>query len=106
MDDDRELLAKAANAAGYPLGVSGDGFFIAGAHPLKLWNPLEDDGDALRLLVKLGLSLETEPDTSFAHPYEKEWEGQEVAHLSDPHGATRRAIVLAAAAMLATGEQP
>ncbi|CAB4155802.1 hypothetical protein UFOVP662_23 [uncultured Caudovirales phage] len=65
------------------------------------WNPLEDDGDALRLAVKLGLILGT-----YAHyvtvdllsPNDRietitVWHSQ----TNDPYAATRRAIVRAAA---------
>ena len=45
---DRELLEAAAKAAGYVHYHPGDGFY-------QTWNPLTDDGDALRLAVKLGL---------------------------------------------------
>lgn len=51
---DRELLELAAKAAGE---VAGD--WIGNPHymngVLMRWNPLTDDGDALRLAVKLGL---------------------------------------------------
>jgi hypothetical protein len=65
------------------------------------WNPLTDDGDALRLAVKLNLevSFDNEPDgpivcvdSSFIDiPYMIEDLGK------DPYTATRRAIVRAAA---------
>ena len=47
---DRELLELAAKAAGMPTHTDGVGFVMA-HHPS--WNPLTDDGDALRLAVKL-----------------------------------------------------
>lgn len=111
---DRELLEAAAKAAGIVLsavivwdemdqciwrhepdcdGVSG------------YWNPLVDDGDALRLAVKLGLSYmlilnvgrtgaSVEFDDNPAAALER--------HGNGPYAATRRAIVRAAAAIGAT----
>ncbi len=56
---DRELLGLAAKAAGIALRWPGAG---SGLHPRRTdddswntWNPLEDDGDALRLAVKLNV---------------------------------------------------
>ena len=67
MTDDRELLELAAKAAG--MNVSWDHYdpdYCAGAEGMflngerspdnsKYWNPLTNDGDALRLAVKLGI---------------------------------------------------
>lgn len=58
--NDRELLELAAKAAGIQLR-----FLSTGAGPVPFsdgprvgeWNPLTDDGDALRLAVKLGISV-------------------------------------------------
>ena len=60
---DRELLELAAKAAGVdfytPEGMDtpwcGRGFYLRG---YVVWNPLSDDGDALRLAVKLRLDIE------------------------------------------------
>ena len=63
---DRELLELAAKAAGYTVNASmqaerdaigaGDvGLWIDGIR--TCWNPLTDDGDALRLAVKLSISV-------------------------------------------------
>lgn len=105
---DKELLELAAKAAGIDPGDSGpityyapDGIWIANGNnnTEKFWNPLTDDGDALRLAVKLNLLLMPypldnairvtrldQPDTivSFGTP-------------PDPCAATRRAITRAAA---------
>jgi hypothetical protein len=93
--DDRELLRLAAKAAGIeavkdPSGVMRD---CTGSNPLMNifsapeWNPLTDDGDALRLAVKLKLlSPELDPRIATA-PLDSEY----------PYAATRRAIVRAAA---------
>lgn len=58
---DRELIELAAKAAGkdltkhewFPLG----GFFRGVGDVSDWWNPLTDDGDALRLAVKLRLNI-------------------------------------------------
>ena len=62
--NDRELLEMAAKAAGLPMceewdcAADGDGILIgAGNGDLKPWNPLTDDGDALRLAHALGMQL-------------------------------------------------
>ena len=90
---DRELLEMAAKAIGLEEAKMRIEF--------NQWNPLEDDGDALRLAVKLGLILGT-----YAHyvtvdllsPNDRietitVWHSQ----TNDPYAATRRAIVRAAA---------
>lgn len=103
MSADRELLELAAKAAGYA-----EWDWLSADHWMNVydeqgrqssWNPLTDDGDALRLAVKLGI--------------DPEWGGFDVEvckqhsgarnfcyvepHDSDPYAATRRAIVRAAA---------
>lgn len=52
---DRELLELAAKAAGYDVMRTVSGHLVV---DFKIWNPLEDDGDALRLLFALQLNLE------------------------------------------------
>lgn len=67
---DREMLELAAKAAGLHIdksetnggGIGNDGFCITGDamldwHNNIRWNPLRDDGDALRLAVKLRINL-------------------------------------------------
>ena len=60
--NDRELLELAAKAAGMRLHVWGtkgaENFADLDAHQGGRWNPLSDDGDALRLAVKLHISIE------------------------------------------------
>ena len=55
---DRELLELAAKAAGYPPEWKG-AIKIAVDAPAyeRKWNPLADDGDALRLAVKLRIKI-------------------------------------------------
>lgn len=60
MKTDRELLELAAKAAGVEVEFDKDGdphidVPIGGFS--GLWNPLKDDGDALRLAVDLNLTL-------------------------------------------------
>lgn len=102
--NDRELLELAAKAAGYSKCLFCE---LSGGQPalyvddgvVGLWAPLTDDGDALRLAVKLNLWLHAEEYGASARCAGGAWLGCE-AHL---HGgieaATRRAIVRAAAAI-------
>lgn len=105
---DRELLELAAKAAG--LGgfrycenwrgmaewIESDGGWFGG----RSWNPLRDDGDALRLAVKFGLRVDV-ADEDVRAEYGLRTCGR-VGIASEPHGdnvcaSTRRAIVRAAA---------
>ena len=110
MPHDRDLLELAAKAAGYTEFMwveSYDDYYWYGPSwglqiggiDAPVWNPLEDDGDALRLAVKLEIDIDfvshhapgrlvvfTDGNWSeFCDP--------------DPLAATRRAIVRAAAAL-------
>jgi hypothetical protein len=92
---DRELLEMAAKAAGYRLEwhiprAGSDEPHIEGID----WNPLTDDGDALRLAVKLRIDLLHAFDTRTAMA---ENTSGYAAEGQDPCAATRRAIVRAAA---------
>lgn len=98
---DRELLELAAKAAGYVLDADGDRLDQRenGGSPMA-WNPLTDDGDALRLAVTIRGSVEVwggssnnGPCTTFEHD---EFSLVE-KHGDDPYAATRRAVVRAAA---------
>lgn len=110
MSTDKELLEMAARASGYARmiwrdetpyvssSMNGDDFLA--------WNPLTDDGDALRLAVKLsqldgGLALLLNSRlNSFGvmqcYTNESVVSPAENMH-NDPYAATRRAIVRAAA---------
>ena len=101
---DRELLELAAKAAGVELIQMPPGVYrnATGAKPennafgLPTWNPLADDGDALRLAVKLRMSV----FHSLSDVYVVDDDGDievEEGHERDPLAATRRAIVRAAA---------
>lgn len=54
----RELLEPAAKAVGFRIKISGSGdVYIQNGINTRAWNPLSDDGDALRLAVKLGIRI-------------------------------------------------
>jgi hypothetical protein len=112
---DRELLEAAARAAGMNVGNaqhgvwfycehggSGSGFYRVSGNIYEYWNPLTDDGDALRLAVALRMTVciigegMAEADTDVSprvHEY----------CVDDTAAATRRAIVKAAAGMIKHG---
>lgn len=98
---DRELLAYAAKAAGIQFSEAGGGARYAPQpgimQPYVPWNPLTDDGDALRLAVKLKFVL-SPPDPYLNKVYVSgEGVGCVEDCLDEPYAATRRAIVRAAA---------
>lgn len=92
---DRELLEAAAKAVGLPnLRFKRGKVFYSHAPQYGhiVWNPLEDDGDALRLAVALDMDLCIESAVGHTRADEVY-----VDHGGDQEAATRRAIVLAAA---------
>lgn len=119
---DRELLELAAKAAGYEIvgiahkfivqGIDEDDLLVANDRGGdSVWNPITDDGDALRLAAKLRLTIrQDDPAASEAGiaAYQtgaptvdgigpwfwKEWLRD---HSDDRSVTTRRAIVRAAA---------
>jgi len=96
---DRELLKLAARAAGMPMcsewDAATDGVLIgSGKGDLSLWNPLTDDGDALRLAVKL---VRMKGISTTVGWFQRSRLGE--PHKDDPCAATRRAIVRTAAAV-------
>lgn len=100
MTTDRELLEMAAKAARYQYAKHG-GYIVVDGIPGN-WNPLTDDGDALRLAVKLGLRVKVEKNDHAEVDNGDDlapmcW--QAVANGLDIYVATRRAIVRAAAAI-------
>jgi hypothetical protein len=96
MKTDRELLELAAKAGG-ELTASwyGNDAYFDGV--LSRWNPLNDDGDALRLAVRLSILVDVTAFsvTAIVNGYISAKE----KHNGDPYAATRRAIVGAAAAI-------
>ena len=108
---DLELLELAAKAAGYPIHSNAWSCSMGGGTPTLFmgnfgpkWNPLTDDGDALRLAVNLGLLVDV-IDNDPEHCTEVVWRGCYATHgyrirqehETDAGEATRRAIVRAAA---------
>ena len=93
---DRELLEFAAKAAGYDVRSDGEGgLTITVKRGLcSGWDPLMDDGDALRLAVKLHMqvSITTESCRAETLPVLGV-----MVNGNDELAATRRAIVMAAA---------
>ena len=101
-ETDRELLELAAKAAGIKLGWCSDGRSWL-KWPSFQWRPLEDDGDAFRLAVRLGIKLELHPAWVYARAVIASQKWREIeegwGNSGDPYAATRRAIVRAAAAI-------
>ena len=109
---DRELLEFAAKAAGihvptkkdYPWayidesGIFRDISCAGDGTRMSRWNPITDDGDALRLAVRLGIQPHYSDFTGNAYV---RWDRGEKTDAEygpdDPYAATRRAIVRAAA---------
>jgi hypothetical protein len=102
MQSDKELLELAARAAGIEYGAdrldSGVSITLpTGRHRhFPKWNPLTDDGDALRLAVSLGLSIRIDNNAGFT--WVRRFD-HSTPHEGDAHAATRLAIVRAAAAI-------
>lgn len=104
---DRELLELAAKAAG-KYGVWDGSVFVLdspGPTECSAWDPISDDGDALRLAVDLCITPEFQKgkDSVFTG-YETIKSLRRTYHSpiiekfnGDPYAATRRAIVRAAA---------
>lgn len=108
---DRELLELAAKAAGYKVRWHEVWQCFVHAEPFNtdnpptpagqrlVWVPLHDDGDALRLAVKLGLSV-TIFDDAVGIGCRELPDGQKYEETplgDDPCATTRQAIVRAAA---------
>lgn len=105
MKTDLELLKLAAKAAGYeinfeePCNVWYPHGFDKDGDVDEWWNPLFDDGQALRLAVKLDMLIDFSADEGWIDimgPLGTERIKE--AYGSDPMAATRRAITMAAAA--------
>jgi len=102
--NDRELLELAAKAAGHAIDR------IDAMHDPEdwaCWNPLEDDGDALRLAVPPGHAFARLRSVPRAQAAKERFVGLTRAHYPeyDLYAATRRAIVRAAA-VIAQQDQP
>ena len=99
---DTERLELAAVAAGY----SFDGYVLRNTKTefeYSGWNPLEDDGDAFRLAVRLSIPFHVFYGQNTVVAYGKKTthfpEGKDeiVSFTDNPNESTRRAIVLVAA---------
>ena len=112
---DKELLELAAKAAGMQIVGEVDKMICQPDHKTggfvirndrggdSCWNPLTDDGDALRLAVKLDIHIRPY-DTSVFADHETHGAVYNIFedyrnHKHDKHAATRRAITRAAAAI-------
>ncbi|KWA35756.1 hypothetical protein WT41_01520 [Burkholderia territorii] len=113
---DRELLELAARAAGYDPGHYEDADWFEIRYGIKAalwlkdveeyWNPLTDDGDALRLAVKLRLDIQLLDLGVVATNFKAPGRPYAVENYGDDHcAATRCAIVRAAAEIGKRGEQ-
>jgi hypothetical protein len=94
---DRELLELAAKAAGIEVTA-----IVADGIPHRFgggyWNPLTDDGDALRLAVKCEIAINPWAGKTVCwHEDSKVINHEKHDCNDDPCAATRRAIVRAAA---------
>lgn len=101
---DKELLELAAKAVGYTIEENGkdiNGLPWYWCFQLSdNWDPLTDDGDALRLAVKLKLHIGLESHSVSAWESDKFGNFQSENFIaSGEEAATRRAIVRAAAAI-------
>ncbi|HGM7971582.1 TPA: hypothetical protein ACKP9O_001641 [Pseudomonas aeruginosa] len=105
--NDRELLELAARAAGYQFSYSYRSLsspavpvILAETGRWRQWDPRHDDGDALRLAVKLRLDITFYNGFQEVAAEPSNGDGmnpsQEV-FIEDPYAATRRAITRAAA---------
>jgi len=108
---DRELLELAAKAAGIDYWIVK---FAPRSAPIEKlhttvdgetveWNPLTDDGDALRLAVKLDFHVQIDFDNDEIEAVyiwsrsESDESREVISEKQDRYAATRRAIVRAAA---------
>lgn len=101
--NDRELLEMSAKACGIEIATwsncQAGGFQTQEGARGKFWNPLDDDGDAMRLLTKLNLEIERSKLADRAYVGlvgEAPWV-EYVNDEQDIYACTRRAIVCASA---------
>ena len=96
---DKELLELSAKAAGYNYAKKG-GYIVVDGIPGN-WNPLSDDGDALRLAEKCGLTVCMDGLGTVSACDERQRKEvfctQSIKECGSRIEATRRAIVRAAA---------
>lgn len=100
MKTDLELLEAARIAAGIS-GGHWDGRVYRTASGNSTWAPLDDDGDACRLITGVPLSVDFNHEDHTIHVLHGRrllWEAVWVSDADRPE-VTRRALVLAAAAL-------
>ena len=106
MSADRELLELAAKATGMDVEPFTNGLLYfwhrRGPQDSVAWNPLTDDGDALRLAVRLRLeprvvNISGLEQVEVHGPFDGFFTEDVEGHGNDYYAATRRAIVRAAA---------
>lgn len=107
--NDRELLELAAKAAGVShvdySGVDYDGslgliMVDSNGRHVAAWSPLEDDGDAFRLAIKLGICIQFISECDTAQAYQERAETAEPynIHISAMGNIELRRIIVQAAA--------
>jgi hypothetical protein len=108
MRTDRELLELAAKAVGIELAWSSEPDLSPRRQDnWHIWNPLTEDGDALRLAIDASVRFELALEDSRGYAeveniyIEFEWD---MHRQSDRYSAVRRAIVRVAAESVATKE--
>ena len=98
MEADRELLELAAKAAGFENPHWEDGPWLEARYGLKCaiwsdsfdgyWNPLEDDGDALRLAAALNIKQSVETEQCIIAP------SSDQSRWGQPSPTSKRAVAL------------
>jgi hypothetical protein len=94
MMEDNDLILLAAKAAGLEAGVIHQRPHRRCPEGWTPWNPLQDDGDALRLAVKIGLVVDCSRPSA-GEPFKQHaiWLDETMSNAE----LARRAIVMAAA---------
>ncbi|WP_457325102.1 hypothetical protein [Roseateles sp. P5_E11] len=104
---DRELLERAAQAAGVPVeGWTDDDWVktsIDADGTYSIWSSLKSGGDALGLAVKLNMEISVTDGHAWAMAINGTGGGCSEFLKGDPMAAARRAITRAAAAIQAPG---
>lgn len=106
--NDFQMLELAAKAAGYEVEfVRNSGCFYRCEEDIgrEEWNPLDDDGDAFRLAIKLSICIQFIPQCDTAQVYqERESTGEPFnIHVSALGDIELRRIITQAAAEIGRG---
>lgn len=97
MNTDRELLELAAKAAGYTIAFCDAGVVRLDTSCNEMWNPRHNDGDAFRLAIRLGISLDLCDWSQTAFYGVDKFIQEDWSNGGDPCDAARLAILRAAA---------